>query len=391
MTGGGSAAAPLRVLYWTEIFLPYIGGTEVVGAQLLAGLRQRGHEFIVVTSHGHLDLPDEDRHEGIPVYRFPFWTAITSRDVQQFAEIRQRVAAVKRSFAPDLVHVHAVGPSLMFQLRSATAHPAPWLFTPHTPLADQEAGRETILGEAFQSADWVVSVSEAQWQSIHRLSPETAAHSSVIYWGLEPPSLSPEPLSFADPRVLCLGRLVTDKGFDVALSAFARLVDRFPRLRLIMIGEGPARSDLEQQAAGLGIANAVEFTGRVPEIAPYLNAATLVLMPSRWEETFGLVALEAALMGRPVVATRVGAVPEIVVHDRTGFLTDSEDDAALAEAMAFLLDHPESARRMGRAARERALERFNLKRCVDEYDALYRRLAKGGIRSSDVGPIQSAP
>jgi glycogen(starch) synthase len=386
------ARSPRRVLYWTEAFFPYMGGTEVLGASLIAGLRQRGYDFAVVTSHAHLELPDQEEHDGVPVHRFPFRAAATGRDAGRFLEILHRVSALKRAFAPDLIHVNAAGPSLFFHLRSANAHPAPWLFTPSAPLTDQATGRDTILGEAFRSADWVACLSAAQMSTIRRLAPETVDRSSVIYCGLEAPPGFPAPLPLEEPRVLCLGRHVRDKGFDVALSAFAKLTDRFPRVRLILIGEGPARSDLEEQAAALGIANAVEFLGRVPEVSPFLNAATLVLMPSRWEETFGLVALEAALMARPVVATRVGALPEVVLHGRTGLVVEKEDHAALAEAMAFLLEHPETAQRMGQAARERALETFSLRRSVDAYEALYRELAGRASRSVGVGaPTRSVP
>jgi glycogen(starch) synthase len=179
------------------------------------------------------------------------------------------------------------------------------------------------------------------------------------------------------PRILCLGRHVRDKGFDVALDAFARIADRFPESRLTIAGDGPERAALQRQASELGIAGRVDFPGRVPEVHPYFEAATLVVMPSRWEETFGLVALEAALMGRAVVATRVGALPEVVQDEVTGMVVESEDSAGLALAIASLLERPAVVRRMGRAARERALEAFSLPRCIDRYEELYRRLASG--------------
>jgi len=102
----------------------------------------------------------------------------------------------------------------------------------------------------------------------------------------------------------------------------------------------------------------------------------VVVMPSRWEETFGLVALEAALMGRPVVVTRAGALPEVVAHGETGLVVDKEDDQGVAEAVAFLLENPEKARRMGEAGRERALRNFGLQACIGRYDELYRRIAR---------------
>jgi glycogen(starch) synthase len=99
-------------------------------------------------------------------------------------------------------------------------------------------------------------------------------------------------------------------------------------------------------------------------------------MPSRWEEPFGLVAVEAALMARPVVASRVGGLAEVVADGETGLLVDKEDPAALARAVTHLLKNPATAERMGQAARRRARELFGFERQVDAYDGLYQRLAE---------------
>jgi glycogen(starch) synthase len=175
--------------------------------------------------------------------------------------------------------------------------------------------------------------------------------------------------------LLCLGRLAPEKGFDLALTALASLIERFPHIRLVIAGDGPARTDLEQQAAKLGLAHVVDFIGWVaPDKVPaLLNTATVVVMPS-WREGLPLVALEAALMARPVVATRVGGLPEVVVHGQTGLLIEKEDSDGLAKAIAFLLEHPETATQMGQAAQQRAQEVFNSEQCVNAYDALYQKL-----------------
>ena len=89
-----------------------------------------------------------------------------------------------------------------------------------------------------------------------------------------------------------------------------------------------------------------------------------------------MVALEAAQMARPIVATPVGGLPESVVHQQTGLLVEPEDSVALAEAIAFLLSHPDIARQMGQAGRSRALDIFSLENFVDSYDRLYRRLVQ---------------
>jgi len=177
------------------------------------------------------------------------------------------------------------------------------------------------------------------------------------------------------PRLLCLGRLVPDKGFDLALAAFALIIERFPQVRLVVAGDGSERPKLEQQAVRLGLEGVVDFIGWVaPESVPALvSTSTVVVMPSRYEP-FGLVALDAALMARPIVASRVGGLSEVVRHQQTGLLVEKEDSRALADAISFLLDHSETARRMGQMARQRALDVFSWERCINAYDSLYRKL-----------------
>jgi glycogen(starch) synthase len=168
---------------------------------------------------------------------------------------------------------------------------------------------------------------------------------------------------------------VREKGFDVALAAFAVIARRRAGVHLTIAGDGPERAALQEQASALGIAAAVEFTGWVaPDAVPDLIAgAAVVAIPSR-SEGLPAVALEAAAMGRPVVAARVGGLPEVVLHGQTGLLVDV-DSEALAGAFTALLDDPETARQMGRAAWQRARDVFSRDRCIDAYDALYRRLA----------------
>ena len=294
-------------------------------------------------------------------------------NIDQLGQVRQQVAELKRTFAPDLIHINAVSRSDFFHHLTAHAHAAPVVVTLHggwPPEADM------IVRRTLRSATWVVGCSAAMLDFGRQLVPEIRLRSSVIYNGLDIPPLKPTPLSFDPPRLLCLGRLVEDKGFDVALGALALLIDRFPQVRLTIAGDGPARVDIEQQALELGILDAVQFTSwvdseKIPEL---INTASVVVMPSRWQEPFGLVALEAALMARPVVATRVGGLPEVVVHNQTGFLVEKEDSQALAEAIAFLLEHPTTATQMGQTGRSRALEQFGWDRYVDAYDTLYRRL-----------------
>jgi glycogen(starch) synthase len=367
----------MRILYWTPFFLPDIGGIEVLAAKALPKLQQRNYDLVVVTSHGRYDLADETQYNGISIYRFHTRSALGKGNLIQLIGIRQQVAKLKQSFEPDLVHINFSDPSVYFHLSTANAYPAPTLVTLHQNLAyfGLKGGLDTLLGQTLSMADWVTAVSGVTLSGIQAFMPKIRERSSVIYNGLDTPDLLPEPLPFETPQMLCVGRLLHQKGFDLAITAFAALLDRFPRARLTIVGDGPSRFDLEQQAAALGLGEAVEFKGRIsPEHVPELmNKATIVVMPSR-SEGFPMVALEAAQMARPIVATPVGGLPESVVHQQTGLLVEPEDSLALAEAIAFLLSHPDIARQMGQAGRSRALDIFSMERFVDAYDALYRKL-----------------
>jgi glycogen(starch) synthase len=184
---------------------------------------------------------------------------------------------------------------------------------------------------------------------------------------------------------LCLGRLSAEKGFDLALAALKILRQQFPEVRLLLAGDGRARTDLEQQANDLGIRDHVDFLGWVApgDVPSLINTVTVVLMPSR-QESLPLVALEAALMARPLVAARVGGLPEFIIHEHTGVLVEPENSQALADAVAILLTRSSYAEQLGKRARERARELFSWQSHVDSYDRLYRGLGKSSRRHQSI-------
>jgi glycogen(starch) synthase len=370
----------MRVLFWSGNFWPTIGGAEVLAAALLPALQARGYEFLVVTQQSHPALPREATYKGIPIRRFPF--SGSSRDIDRLTDIRRRVTALKRAFAPDMVHINAVDGGHFFHLVTAHAQPAPVLVTLHSLLSRRPVGRASWLAELIRSADWITGVSGAVVAEARRLNPGIAERSSVLRNGLDIPAVPPEPLPFDPPRLLCLGRLIATKGFDVALSAFALIARRFPGLGLVIAGNGPARPALEDQAARLNLGGAIEFVGWVEpaQVAALINRATIVVMPSS-HEGLPLVALESAFMARPIAGTDAPGLSEAVISGQTGWLVEPGNSHALAEAIAFMLDHPAVALQMGLEARRRALEEFSWTRCVDAYDALYRSLTADVARS----------
>ena len=365
----------MRVLYWTERYWPHIGGVEVLSLQLLPALAARGFSAHIVTSHSDHPLPDEDECEGVPLSRMHFLTSLTHSDLSGLVAARRRLAALKEKFRPDLVHIHFSGPSPYFHWQTRDAFPAPTLVTIHSlPKAMQRS--DSLLAQTLREANWVNTVSAAKLGDIRALVPEVRQRSSVVYNGLALPATQPAPLPQATPIILCLGRLVGWKGFDLALDAFAILAGSNSGARMIIAGDGPARTELEQQAAALGVGNRVDITGwvepdRIPEL---INRATLVLLPSRVEETLPVVALQAAQMARPMIAADIAGLPELVRHEQTGLLVAPDEAAALAGAIERLLANPAYAHTLGLAARRMAETELGLDRWADSYAALYHKL-----------------
>ena len=364
----------MRVMLWPAVFWPHIGGVQTMAAGLMTAMQERGHEFIVVTERGSQGLPSEDEYEGIAVFRFPFASVL--RDADQLMEVRREVIRLKREFAADLLHTAAVSASDFFNLTTKAAHPAPWLVS---LLGAWPNGFRSLVRYTLTSADWVVGCSHAILQRGLELVPQISSCSSVIYNAQKPCATRPRPLKLDPPVLLYLGRLSREKGVDRAIAAFAALVKRFPRIRLVIAGDGPERDALEQRTVGLGLEEAVQFLGWVsPEEVPGLICeASVVILPSR-EDAFPLVGLEAALMERPVVATKCGGIPEMIVDRETGLLIEKASDRDLAEAVRSLIERPDDARRMGRAARRRALRLFGFEKHVEAYDELYKALVSSG-------------
>lgn len=371
----------MKILYWTPLFWPEIGGIEIASAGLIRGLSDKKCEFVVLTSHGRLKLKDKEDYEGTPVYRFPLVSAFQNKDLRLIKHIINQVNGIKRSFQPDLTHINFGGPAPVsyLHLKTRKSSSIPALLTLHNSVRGMDCSPDTLMGEMFRTSDWVTACSEAMIQDARSLSPQISGRSSAVYYGLEMPELKPDPLPFTNPRILCIGRLVSEKGFDLALEALNTIKDRFPGLQMTVAGEGPSLPDLKKKADALGVSKRIEFTGGVEResVPELINRATLVFVPSRWREAFGLVALEAAQMGRPVVAARVGGLREVVEHKKTGILVEKENPAALVEAATYLLQHPDEAKRFGEAARRKARSLFSLEQYANSYQKIYKRLLSG--------------
>jgi glycogen synthase len=368
----------MRILIWTEVFAPDIGGIEMWLRTFLPALVRRGHEVAVVTRRDRDGLPGREHLDGIAAYRFPFWQALASRDAARIRRLEGEVAALKRSFAPHVVHLNTLGPSVYFHQRTREAWPAASLLTFHGSELPMLAA-QTLPAMAVVSADWITAISRFLLAKLRQGLPGITERSSCVYYGLEPPATLPSSPPDAG-NLLCIGRMVPEKGFDLAIAGFAAVHPRFPNATLSLAGDGPERRGLERLVSTLRLGDAVRFLGWLTPEAKRraLEQADIVVVPSRWEEGFGLVALEAAMHGRPVIAARSGGLPEVVADGDSGVLVERESVDALAAAMDALLAHPERVRVLGRSAARRARASFSLGRSVEGYERLYHKVSSEG-------------
>ena len=239
-----------------------------------------------------------------------------------------------------------------------------------------------VFAPSLRRADRIIAISQAVRRFLIDVEKADGRKIDVVPYGIDAGSYarSAHPGVFrraigakAEPIVGFTGRLTRQKGVDVLLRAFAKLEKKLPDARLVLAGDGPDRPALEELARSLGLRR-VTFLGWRGDIADILADVSLLAVPSRWEG-FGLVALEAMALGKPVVAARVSALPEIVVAGETGLLVDPGRPDLLAEALQALLSDPARAEGMGRAGRDRVRKEFPVERMAERTAEEYTKIA----------------
>jgi glycosyltransferase involved in cell wall biosynthesis len=295
-----------------------------------------------------------------------------------------RLRSEIRAFAPDVVHTHLVHADLHAQAAAALTR-TPRVSTVHGPGAFSRALPTRIATRLVgRLSPLTIAISLHVRELLERAGQRRPGTVRVVHYGIEADAwragdaehaaartsfgLNPE-----DVAVAICARLIPGKGHDLLLDAVARARERAPRLRLLIAGDGPLRTELDRRARELP-PGTVRLLGFIDEIRELMHACDVLAFPTspRLDEGFGLAALEAMAAERAVVATRVGALPEVVDDGRTGLLVAPDDPAALADALIELANDPDLARDMGRRGRDRAVSEFGVERMVSRTLAVYR-------------------
>lgn len=364
-----AGAARVKILHIQRI--GGIGGSERHALELLPGLREHGVDaaFLGLDDTG---AAPEPFYEALAERNVPFERVPCPRDLDPLLA-RQVVRAATRA-RPDIVHTHLVHADAYGALASARAHSV-LVSTKHNDDPFRSGKGRYLEKLLTKRAARVICITEALARFNREVVGLPAGKLRVVHYGLDAP---PEPwgphagpdLSSETPVLVAVCRLVPQKGVDGAIEALARIRKKHPATRLVVLGEGPLRDALLGLAAERGVADAVDLPGRVGDVAWWLRRADVVVHPARWEG-FGLALLEAMLCERPIVASRVSSIPEIVVDGETGSLVPPDDPVALAESTSALLDNRARAAAMGEAGRRRALEEFSVARMTERTASVY--------------------
>jgi glycosyltransferase involved in cell wall biosynthesis len=358
---------PVRVLLVTAS--PDRGGAETVVLQLLAGLDRRAVDPAVVTLAAG-SFQDEIAAAGWPV--FDAGTVARMRNLGRSVRVIARLASRIREGRIDVVHSHGTQAHIIGGLAAWWAG-VPAIHHVHDLYADSRTTDAVLQHFALRvPAAAIVAVSHsARARLLASGAPWNRV--KVVHNGV---SLDQTPPAFARvsgrPAVVWCGRLQRWKGAHVFLDAARIVRDSHPDARFWIVGgtlfgkEPEYAAELKERAAGLGIADAVTFTGHVPDARPYLAAADVVVHCSIDPEPFGLVIAEALAEGKPVVAFDEGGPAEMVESGRSGRLVAPGSTEALAGATSDLLDRPDLRARIAEGALARA-RHFGL-------DAMLRRM-----------------
>ncbi|MBS1250005.1 MAG: N-acetyl-alpha-D-glucosaminyl L-malate synthase [Chloroflexi bacterium] len=361
---------------------PHHGGSGVVATELGKHLAEEGNEVSFISYSTPLRLneptPRVSFHEveivSYPLLKkFPYTLALASK-----------MAEVARMKELQILHVHYAIPFAAAALLAKQIVPeldmkvVTTLHGTDITLVGRNPSFRSITTMTIENSDGVTAVSKFLKEETYRAFP-VEKEIDIIYNFIDPGrhgasihQCLPEDECPEEYTLMHISNFRPIKRVQDVIRTFAAFLEK-KEARLVMVGDGPETSTACQLAEELGIRDRVEFVGVVNSVAPILEDANLLLLPSE-TESFGLVALEAMASGVPVIASDVGGLPEVVEHGVTGFLAPVGDTKKMAEYALEILDDCSSCKRFSKAARQRAVELFDYRNIIPQYKALYERV-----------------
>ncbi len=345
------------------------GGGEAQTCYLIRGLQAQGLQNILIAPP-QSSVAERVRELGVEVIE------LAMRGEWDIPAV-VRLTAILRRVKPDVLQLHTSHAHALGLLAGRLAGSRPIVATRRM---DHEI-KGLLSRRKYCGPDQVVAISEVIRALLIKggVPPE---RTSVIYSAVDCTDPYPQGdlraelgLDERGPVIGTVAVLNERKGHRSLFKAVSMLKPRFPQVRLIVAGTGPLEPQLREMAGTLGLEEAILFLGFRRDIPQVLNTLDVFVLASQ-KEGLGVALLEAACRGLPIVATRVGGIPEIIEDRSTGLLVPPDDPQSLAEGLQFLIEHPEEGKRLGRNARQYVRDHFSVEAMVAQYISLYEKLTQ---------------
>jgi glycosyltransferase involved in cell wall biosynthesis len=358
-----------------------VGGLEKVIATIASGLSPEKFDVEIWCLVRGGAVADWLRQAGISVRILNLSTYHRPLNIARLA------LRLRRSRA-DIVHTHGNFASTFGRLAAILACIRRVVAHVHT--SDFSLSRRHILIERFLACytRHIICVSRSVQDFVKNIESIPAEKTCLIYNGVprffrqegKPISRSIWGFSDKDCVVVSVGSLVENKGHRILIDAVRLLVHEYPALRLLVVGDGQLRSELEEQVGRSKLSKHIKFTGIVKDVHPVLALADIFSLPTRYREGLPLALLEAMQHSLPVIASRIGGVLDAVENNRSGLLVPPGDAGALGDAIARLLGDTKLRCAMGAEGRKRYEERFRAEQMVFGIESLYHQMTTGDER-----------
>jgi glycosyltransferase involved in cell wall biosynthesis len=368
----------IRVIHIVPSLAP--GGAERVAVSIVCGLDRRRFAPMLISLGEATDdeLPTKLRMHDVP--------QLSLGKSAGFSPVMYpRLRKVFNGFSPDVLHTHLHVVQYSFPAAIVSRKPPAQLHTMHqVAWKEAEGVRRSIQRIAFHHGVLPVVIArevDASFERTYQMKSGALIPNGIPVDHYSKPEIdrdgwrAREGFSNTDLIFASVAWLRPQKNHGGLLRAFAAGPAKSSEARLVLAGDGPLRPMLEAQAVELGIFDRVHFLGPRRDIPSLLNACDAFVLASAWEG-HPLSVMEAMAAGKPVVATAVGGVPELVQTGVHGILVEPNDVPGLAEVMLYLTSQPEIRNRMSQAARDRARREFDVSVMVKAYEKLYEHLVE---------------
>lgn len=358
-------------------------GAEAVILNLSRALNDGGHHASSLGVFEHAGLPKPALHEA--ALRAELNSQLLPCKGQLDLSMLKGIRAEAERTEADVVHAHGYKADIYAYLAFRGSRRPALVSTCHNWLDTDRAVRVYGAADrwALRSFDQVVAVSPGVRERLLKSGvSKEKVHLIRNGIGMAPfaEAMKVREHRLADAggglRVGLVARLSPEKGVDLFLRAAARIADGFPHVNFVVAGDGPDRAVLEGLIGELGLTGRAELAGPQTDMPAFYASVDLLISSSR-QEGLPMALLEGMASALPLVATRVGAVPELVIDGQTGILVETDDPEALATGLARLLADPELRSRYGLAGRDRVMEQYSAQRMAAEYIAVYDRALAG--------------